>query len=137
MPVGRATARDGRSFLLDEPEAVLAAFDAGGIDLPLDYEHQNDRPEAKLSGPVPAAGWIKELSAPPRSLGHWTCAALMRQALTPSLPALSPPWAHLGKQICPSGRPPAMNAHLSPKGHSEEVQLLSEQLGGIAPERFD
>lgn len=23
--------------------------------------HQNDKPEAKLSGPVPAAGWIKEL----------------------------------------------------------------------------
>ncbi|MDF3606025.1 phage protease [Paracoccus sp. DMF-8] len=27
----------------------------------MDYEHQNDRPEARLNGPVPAAGWIKEL----------------------------------------------------------------------------
>ncbi|CUH80719.1 Mu-like prophage I protein [Tropicibacter naphthalenivorans] len=48
---------------------MLAAFDAGGIDLPMDYEHQNDRPEAKLSGPVPAAGWINELAA--RADGIW------------------------------------------------------------------
>ena len=35
--------------------AVLFAHYVLGIDLPLDYEHQNDRPEGKLSGPVPAA----------------------------------------------------------------------------------
>lgn len=69
LSIGWNNARDRRRFLLDEPEAVIAAFNAGGIDLPLDYEHQNDRPEAKLSGPVPAAGWVKELAT--RAAGIW------------------------------------------------------------------
>lgn len=50
-------------FNLSDAEAVVAEFQAMGIDLPIDYEHQNDKLEAKLSGPVPAAGWIKELKA--------------------------------------------------------------------------
>jgi len=57
------TGRDGRVFNLSDAEAVVAEFQAMGIDLPIDYEHHNDKPEAKLSGPVPAAGWIKELKA--------------------------------------------------------------------------
>lgn len=62
LPAGQIIARDGRSFVLSDPDAVIAAFEAGGIDLPIDYQHQNDRKEALLSGPVPAAGWIKELA---------------------------------------------------------------------------
>lgn len=58
---GRVTGRDGRAWDLVDPAGLVLAFQAGGIDLPIDYEHQNDRPEAKLNGPVPAAGWIKEL----------------------------------------------------------------------------
>ena len=34
---------------------------SGGIDLPIDFEHQNDNPDASLKSPVPAAGWIKVL----------------------------------------------------------------------------
>lgn len=63
LPEGHMTGRDGRVFNLSDAEAVVAEFQAMGIDLPIDYEHQNDKPEAKLSGPVPAAGWIKELKA--------------------------------------------------------------------------
>jgi phage I-like protein len=60
---GHMTGRDGRQFNLSDPEALVIEFQSLGIDLPIDYEHQNDKPEAKLSGPVPAAGWIKELKA--------------------------------------------------------------------------
>lgn len=62
LPAGHIVARDGREFDLPDPAALILAFQDGGIDLPVDYEHQNDKPEAKLKGPVPAAGWIKELA---------------------------------------------------------------------------
>lgn len=61
FPDGQMTGRDGRAFDMADPAALGLAFQSAGIDLPVDYEHQNDRPEARLSGPVPAAGWIKEL----------------------------------------------------------------------------
>lgn len=35
----------------------------------VDFEHPNDTPAARLSGPVPAAAWIKALQA--RSDGIW------------------------------------------------------------------
>jgi phage I-like protein len=60
---GTVKGRDGRSWELVDPGAVVLAFDANGADLPIDYEHQNDNPDAKLKGPVPAAGWIKEMRA--------------------------------------------------------------------------
>ncbi len=60
---GKVTGRDGREWELVDPGAVVLAFEANGADLPIDYEHQNDNPEAKLKGPVPAAGWIKEMVA--------------------------------------------------------------------------
>ncbi len=69
VPAGQITARDGRSFVNSVPEAVIEAFEANGIDLPIDYEHANDNPQAKLAGPIPAAGWIKELAA--RKDGIW------------------------------------------------------------------
>lgn len=79
LPPGRElVARDGRSFVLDNPAGVLAAFRAGGIDLPVDCEHQNDRPSALANGPVPAAGWIKELRADERGIWgrvEWTATA--------------------------------------------------------------
>ena len=55
LPSGATTARDGRRFILAEPEAVIAAFEAGRIDLPVDYEHQADKPVNRANGPVPAA----------------------------------------------------------------------------------
>lgn len=54
------TGRDGRRFSLSDPNAVIDAFRRGGVDLPVDYDHQNDRP-VQSGGPVPAAGWIKDL----------------------------------------------------------------------------
>lgn len=69
VPLGAVKTRDGRQFLNDDPQRVLAAFQAGNIDLVVDFEHQADRPEATRSGPVPAAGWIKELAA--RKDGIW------------------------------------------------------------------
>lgn len=46
IPPGRFTARDGRVFDNTDPGAIIEAFDRNGADLPVDYQHQNDRPEA-------------------------------------------------------------------------------------------
>ncbi|MCB1387569.1 MAG: hypothetical protein KDK12_00200 [Rhodobacteraceae bacterium] len=62
MPAGRVVARDGRSFELVDPAAVILDFEARAVDLPIDYEHRMDNPDARLKGPVPAAGWIKALA---------------------------------------------------------------------------
>ena len=72
------TGRDGRSFDLADPGAIVLAFQSAGIDLPIDYDHANDRPEFKTGGPVPAAGWIKELKADDTGLWgrvEWTATA--------------------------------------------------------------
>jgi phage I-like protein len=61
FPLGKMTGRDGRAFELADAPALVLAFQSAAVDLPIDFEHQYDRPEAKLNGPVPAAGWIKEL----------------------------------------------------------------------------
>ncbi len=58
--------RDGRKFTLSDPHNLVALFNAGGVDLPIDYEHQSDKPSA---GPIPAAGWVKELRV--ESDGLW------------------------------------------------------------------
>lgn len=68
LPLGRTVARDGRQFVLDNPDAVIAHFQAGGVDLPIDYEHQLGNGK-NATGPVPAAGWIKELAC--RADGIW------------------------------------------------------------------
>ena len=60
---GTVKGRDGRSWELVDPAGIVLEFEANGADLPIDYEHQNDNPAAKLKGPVPAAGWIKEMRA--------------------------------------------------------------------------
>lgn len=78
LPEGKMTGRDGRTFDLADAPGLVLAFQSSGIDLPIDYEHQNDKPEAKLSGPVPAAGWIKELKADETGLWgrvEWTATA--------------------------------------------------------------
>lgn len=70
--------RDGQTFELADAPGLVLALQSMGVDLPIDYEHQNDKPEAKLSGPVPAAGWIKELKADDSGLWgrvEWTATA--------------------------------------------------------------
>jgi phage I-like protein len=69
VPAGRTTARDGRTFNVSDATAIVGVFQEQQLDLAIDYEHQNDRPDARRSGPVPAAGWIKELAA--RADGIW------------------------------------------------------------------
>jgi len=68
IPAGTFSGRDGRGPYTLDAQAVLAAFAANGADLPIDYDHQSLTAEEK-SGPVPAAGWIKELQA--REDGIW------------------------------------------------------------------
>ncbi len=62
LPAGtRIAARDGGFFTLDDPEGVVERS-WRGIELVVDFEHQNDEPERQKNGPVPAAGWIKDRS---------------------------------------------------------------------------
>jgi phage I-like protein len=63
FPSGPMVGRCRRRFDLAEPDAVITDFRKRGVDLPIDYEHQSDTPEAKRNGPVPAAGWIRDLRA--------------------------------------------------------------------------
>lgn len=69
LPMGQIVARDGRKFVLDNPKSLLADFKRGAVDLPVDYEHQKDKHAEMRAGPVPAAGWIKELEI--RADGIW------------------------------------------------------------------
>lgn len=69
FPSDVMTGRDGRTFNLADPQSLVQAFEAGNIDLPIDYEHQNDKRETQANGPIPAAGWIKELKV--KADGLW------------------------------------------------------------------
>ncbi len=60
IPAGVFSGRDGRGPYTLDAAAVIDAFERGGIDLPIDYDHQTLDASDK-TGPVPAAGWIKEL----------------------------------------------------------------------------
>lgn len=62
VPADSFSGRDGRGPYMLDAAAVLAAFEKGGIDLPIDYDHQTLTSDEK-AGPVPAAGWIKALEA--------------------------------------------------------------------------
>lgn len=66
--------RDGRRWMLSNPEAVVAAFRDNGADLPIDFEHatqvKGERGEA-----APAIGWIKDLEVRNRAIWarvEWT-----------------------------------------------------------------
>ncbi|QPC44624.1 hypothetical protein HW532_19100 [Kaustia mangrovi] len=61
VPAGESRAVDGRTFRLDDPAAVIAASMEAGLDLPIDWEHAQDR-RAEDGGIAPAAGWIVELA---------------------------------------------------------------------------
>jgi phage I-like protein len=68
IPAGTFSGRDGRGPFTLDAQAVLDAFASHGADLPIDYDHQSLTADEK-AGPVPAAGWIKELQA--REDGIW------------------------------------------------------------------
>ncbi len=62
VPAGQTAGRDGRSFHLNDPAPVLAAFAAGQTDVPVDWEHSTHK-QAPQGLPAPAAGWVVELQA--------------------------------------------------------------------------
>jgi phage I-like protein len=68
IPAGSFAGRDGRGPFTLDADAVIAAFTADAMPLPLDYEHQSSN--APQNGqPAPAAGWITALEA--RDDGVW------------------------------------------------------------------
>jgi len=62
IPAGKVVGRDGREWVNDRPQLVLEAFNAQGMDLPLDLEHSTEL-QAPQGQPAPAVGWIKELQS--------------------------------------------------------------------------
>lgn len=69
LPLGLVQGRDGRSWVLSNPQELVARFQENKIDLAIDYEHQANEPQRAASGPIPAAGWIKQLEL--RDDGIW------------------------------------------------------------------
>lgn len=60
--------RDGRAWLLDNPQAIVEAFHADTKDLPVDIEHATEL-KAPKGDRAPAMGWIKALEV--RNGGVW------------------------------------------------------------------
>ena len=75
LPSGEFRGRDGRGpYRLLSPGEVIEAFAAWGGDLCVDYEHQT-LTAAQKAGPVPAAGWVKEIESRPDGIWariEWT-----------------------------------------------------------------
>lgn len=67
MPAGQVTCNDGREFVNDQPEAMVEAFNANPLDLPVDFEHGSE--VLRGSGQrYDVAGYVKELQARPEGL---------------------------------------------------------------------
>lgn len=61
IPAGNhVLGRDGRKWLNDSPQDVVAAFNASGCDVVFDIEHSTEK-KAPLGEPAPAVGWINAL----------------------------------------------------------------------------
>lgn len=61
LPVGpHLKGRDGREWMLIDPQIVIAAFAERGLSLPVDYEHSTEY-KGPFGDPAPAVGWIEEL----------------------------------------------------------------------------
>ncbi len=70
LPAGtRIVGRDGREWLHDRPELVIANTQANDMDLPLDWEHATEH--APWGGPAPAAGWLDPQSLVLRDGATW------------------------------------------------------------------
>lgn len=59
-PGPRLQGRDGRAWDLLDPAFVVAAFNRGGVDLPVDMEHATEL-KAPKGEPAPAVGWINAM----------------------------------------------------------------------------
>lgn len=60
IPAGAVLGRDGRQWVLDDPQAVVNRFVEQGADLPVDIEHSTEL-RAPRGEPAPAAGWVHRL----------------------------------------------------------------------------
>jgi phage I-like protein len=60
IPAGAVVGRDGRSWVLDDPQQVVNRFIEQGADLPVDIEHSTEL-RAPKGEPAPAAGWVHQL----------------------------------------------------------------------------
>lgn len=60
IPPGQVVGRDGRSWSNSNPQGIIDAFNALGMDLPVDIEHATEL-KAPRGEAAPAAGWIKGL----------------------------------------------------------------------------
>lgn len=61
VPANKAEGRDGRWWYNDNPQAIINATLAEGVDLPIDIEHATEK-QAPRGKPAPAQGWIKAAS---------------------------------------------------------------------------
>lgn len=61
LSAGRIEANDGRAWVNDRPDMVVANFMLSGLDLPFDFEHGLLK-RAPLGEFVPAAGWIVDVA---------------------------------------------------------------------------
>ncbi|MCW9041736.1 MAG: phage protease [Pseudopelagicola sp.] len=69
LPAGRSVRGvDGRSWTMEDANALIDSFLARNNDLPVDLEHATQIKGAQ-GEPAPAVGWIKELEA--RDTGLW------------------------------------------------------------------
>jgi len=60
IPAGAVVGRDGRQWVLDDPQQVVNRFIEQGADLPVDIEHSTEL-RAPKGEPAPAAGWVHRL----------------------------------------------------------------------------
>ncbi|SPD73807.1 Mu-like prophage I protein [uncultured Desulfobacterium sp.] len=66
--------RDGRSWLNDRPQDILASFSRADKDVVIDWEHSTEL-KAPQGEPAPAAGWIRQMeirNATPWGRVEWT-----------------------------------------------------------------
>ena len=61
LPAGQeVVGRDGRAWINSAPAGIVAAFEADGKPMPVDWEHATEL-KAPKGEPAPAAGWIVRL----------------------------------------------------------------------------
>lgn len=60
IPAGAVVGRDGRQWVLDDPQQVVNRFIEQGTELPVDIEHSTEL-RAPRGEPAPAAGWVHKL----------------------------------------------------------------------------
>ena len=132
--------RDGRKWVLPNPEAVVAAFRNYGADLPIDIEHATQLKGAK-GDPAPAVGWIKDMKVEDGALWGgvaWTEAG--SEALASGAYRYLSPAFHFEKQtshilsMTSAGLTNQPNLHLealNSAGESEETKMDKDVLDAL------